>query len=383
MHKIHHRPIPIEVTAAVVYERSGPFHVERVELAGPGAGEVLVRVAASGICQTDVHARDGYFPIQYPAVYGHEGAGVVERTGPGVEKVKPGDCVIMVFPSCGTCVYCANGKPAYCLAASRLKHFGTRADGSTVMTRNGAPVFSFFFQQSSFATFALATERNVVKVPEDLPLELLAAFPCGINTGAGAVLNVLRPQPGEAFAIFGAGTVGLAGLMAARIAGCEPIIAVDLHPNRLALARSLGATHTADAANSDPVAEILKVTGGLGVRASLEAAGSPQTLRQALDCLQPMGTCCLVGSSRKGTEASVDMKNLQNGRTVRGCIQGDSIPEQFIPRLIDLYRAGKLPVEQLVTFYNFADINQAVADSIAGKTIKPVLRMLKRTENGK
>ena len=321
--------------------------------------------------------RDGYFPIQYPAVYGHEGAGIVERTGPGVEKVKPGDCVIMAFPSCGTCVYCTSGKPAYCLAASRLKHFGTRADGSTVMTLNGAPVFSCFFQQSSFATFALTTERNVVKVPEDVPLELLAAFPCGINTGAGAVLNVLRPQPGDAFAVFGTGTVGLAGLMAARIAGCEPIIAVDLHPNRLALARSLGAAHTIDAAHSDPVAEIRNITGGLGVRASLEAAGSPQALRQALDCLQPMGTCCLVGSSRKGTEAKFDMNHLQHGCTVRGCIQGDSIPEQFIPHLIDLYRAGKLPVERLVTFYDFADINQAVADSIAGKTIKPVLRMLK------
>jgi aryl-alcohol dehydrogenase len=377
MSKIHSRPIPIEVTAAVVHERSGPFRMERVELAGPAAGEVLVRVAASGMCQTDVHGRDGYFPIQYPAVYGHEGAGIVERTGPGVEKVKPGDRVIMVFPSCGKCVYCSSGKPAYCLEASRLKQSGTRADGSTVMTLNGAPVFSCFFQQSSFATFALATERNVVKVPEDVPLELLAAFPCGINTGAGAVLNVLRPQPGDAFAVFGTGTVGLAGLMAARIAGCEPIIAIDLHPNRLALARSLGAAHTIDAAHSDPVAEVRNITGGLGVRASLEAAGSPQALRQALECVQPLGTCCLVGSSRKGTEARVDMNHLQHGGTVRGCIQGDSIPEQFIPHLIDLYRAGKLPVERLVTFYDFADINQAAADSIAGKTIKPVLRMPK------
>jgi len=377
MHKIHHRPIPIEVTAAVVHERGGLFHIERVELAEPGTGEVLVRVAASGICQTDVHARDGYFPIQYPAVYGHEGAGIVERTGPGVEKFKPGERVIMVFPSCGACVYCINGKPAYCLAASRLKQFGTRSDGSTVMTLNGARVFSCFFQQSSFATFALATERNVVKVPEDVPLELLAALPCGINTGAGAVLNVLRPQPGDAFAVFGTGTVGLAGLMAARIAGCEPIVAVDLHPNRLALARSLGATHTVDAANSDPVAEIRNLTGGLGARASLEAAGSPQALRQAVDCLQPMGSCCLVGSSRKGTEARIDMNHLQNGRTVRGCIQGDSIPEQFIPHLIDLYRRGALPIERLVTFYDFPDINQAVADSTVGKTIKPLLRMSK------
>jgi len=365
----------MEITAAVVYERSGPFHVERVELAEPGVGELLVRVIASGICQTDVHARDGYFPIPYPAVYGHEGAGIVERTGYGVERFKPGDRVVMVFPSCGTCVYCINGKPAYCLAASRLKNVGTRADGSTVMTRGGAPVFSCFFQQSSFATYALATERNVVKVPEDVPLELLAAFPCGINTGAGAVRNVLHPQPGDAFAVFGVGTVGLAGLMAARVAGCDPIIAIDLHPNRLALALSLGATHVINAANSHPVTDIRNITGGPGVRASLEAAGSPQALRQAVECLHPLGTCCIVGSSPKGTEVILDMNHLKTGRAVRGCIQGDSIPQQFIPQLVDLHRAGKLPVERLVTFYNFTDINQAIADSIAGKTIKPVLRM--------
>jgi aryl-alcohol dehydrogenase len=365
----------VEGKAAVVHERGGPFQLERVELAGPASGEVLVRVAASGICQTDVHARDGYFPIRYPAVYGHEGAGIVETAGPGVEKVKAGDRVMMVFPSCGICVYCANGKPSYCLATPSLKYRGTRPDGSTAMTRKGLPVFSFFFQQSSFATFALATERNVVKVPEDLPLDLLAAFPCGINTGAGAVLNVLRPRPGHSFAVFGTGSVGLAGLMAARLAGCEPIIAVDIRPNRLTLARSLGATHAINALYSDPVAEVRELTGGFGVSTSLEAVGLPQTVRQAVDCLQPMGTCCLVGSSRKGTQVGLDMSILQNGRMVRGCIQGDSIPGEFIPRLIDLYRAGELPVERLVTFYDFEEINQAVDDSIAGKTIKAVLRM--------
>ncbi|MBP1712869.1 MAG: Alcohol dehydrogenase zinc-binding domain protein [Deltaproteobacteria bacterium] len=369
----------MEITAAVVHERGGAFQVERVELAEPEAGEVLVRIAASGICQTDIHARDGYFPIPYPAVYGHEGVGVVECVGEGVEKVKPGDHVVMAFPSCGTCLYCASGNPAYCLEAARLKQSGTRTNGSTVMTRNGAVVFGCFFQQSSFATFALATERNVVKVPTEVPLELLAAFPCGINTGAGAVLNVLRPQPGDAFAVFGAGTVGLAGLMAARIAGCEPIIAVDLHPNRLSLSRSLGATHTVNAADLDPVIEIRSATEGLGVRISLEAAGTPLTLRQAVDCLRPMGTCCLVGSSRSGTEARLDLNILQKGRTIRGCIQGDSIPDRFIPHLIDLYRAGNLPVERLVTLYDFADINQAVADSAAGKTIKPILRMPKQS----
>jgi aryl-alcohol dehydrogenase len=365
----------MKITAAVVHEKFGPFQIEEVELAEPIRGEVLVRVAASGICQTDVHARDGYFPIQYPSVYGHEGAGIVERVGPGVEKVKPGDRVTMVFPSCGKCPNCQQGKPSYCYEVARLKNHGTRADGSTVMSQNGKVVFSCFFQQSSLATFSIATERNVVKVPKDVPLELLAAFPCGVNTGAGAVLNVLRPQPGDGFAVFGVGTVGSAGLMAARIASCNPIIAVDVHPHRLEIARSLGATHTIEAGKGDPVAEIRRLTGGTGVRASLEAAGSPQALRQAVDCLQSLGTACLLGSSRKGTEVNIDMNILQGGRTVRGCVQGESIPDQFIPRLVELHLAGKLPLERLVTFYDFADINQAVADSIAGKTIKPVLRI--------
>ena len=310
MHKIDHGPIPMEITAAVVHERGGPFHIERVELAGPEAGEVLVRVAASGICQTDVHARDGYFPIRYPAVYGHEGAGIVERTGPGVEKVKPGDRVIMVFPSCGTCVYCTSGKPAYCLAASRLKQSrDPRRRVNRDDPQRGAGVSAASSSSHRLPPSRWRPNATWSRFRRTCRLNLLAAFPCGINTGAGAVLNVLRPQPGDAFAVFGTGTVGLAGLMAARIAGCEPIIAVDLHPNRLALARSLGATHTINAAHSDPVAEIRNVTGGLGVRASLEAAGSPQALRQAVDCLQPLGTCCLVGSSRKGTEAKVDMNH--------------------------------------------------------------------------
>jgi aryl-alcohol dehydrogenase len=364
-----------EITAAVVHREGAPFQIERVCLAEPGPGEVLVRIKASGICQTDIHARDGYFFSRYPAVYGHEGAGIVERVGSGVEEIKSGDSVIMVFPSCGSCVYCSNGNPAYCLEATHLKFLGTRGDGSTVMTLNGSPVFSFFFQQSSFATYSLTTERNVVKVPGDLPLELLAAIPCGISTGTGAVLNVLKPQPGDAFAVFGTGTVGLAALMAAQISGCEPIIAVDAYSNRLEIADSLGATHTINAVHSDPVAAIRKITGGRGVQSSLEAAGSPQTLQQALDCLKPMGSCCLVGSTRKGTEASINMNTLQNGRTVRGCIQGDGLPQQFVPRLISLYRSGKLPIEKLVHFYRLADINQAIADSMSGKTIKPVVRM--------
>ncbi|HSR11347.1 MAG TPA: NAD(P)-dependent alcohol dehydrogenase [Thermodesulfobacteriota bacterium] len=367
----------MKILAAVVHGKGGPFQIEEAELTGPGPGEVLVRVAATGMCRTDIHARDGYFPIPYPAVYGHEGAGIVESVGAGVDTFRAGDPVVMVFPSCGKCHYCLNGKPSYCLATPRLKYLGTRPDGSTVMRRGGKPVYSFFFQQSSFATFSVATERNVVKAPDDIPLEILAAFPCGVNTGAGAVLNVLKPEPGSSLAVFGSGSVGMAAMMAARVAGCRPVIAVDVFPERLHLARFLGATHTVNASASDPVAAIREITEGKGVRFSVDAAGFPATLRDSVNCLQPLGTCCLVGSARRGTEAPLEMSVLQNGRSVRGCIQGDCIPDEFIPRLIQLYLEGKLPVDRMISFYPFEEINRAAADSLAGRAVKAVLRMPK------
>ena len=207
-----------------------------------------------------------------------------------------------------------------------------RADGSVALRRGETPVHGSFFQQSSFSTFSLATERNVIKVPRDAPLDVLAAFPCGVNTGAGAVMNVLKPRPGDSFAVFGAGTVGLAGLMAARIAGCDPVIAVDVFENRLALARELGATHVVDARRADAAAEVRRIAGGAGVRFSLEAAGVPAALRTAVDALAPRGTCCLVGSARDGVEAALEMRTLQQGRIVRGCIQGESVVKEFLPR---------------------------------------------------
>jgi aryl-alcohol dehydrogenase len=365
----------MQVTAAVMPERSGRWSLETLDLADPAPHEVIVRVVASGICQTDVHARDGFFPLPWPAVYGHEGAGVVERVGAAVTAVAPGDHVIMANPSCGECANCREGYEAYCAHNRKIKVSGLRLDGSVALRRGEQPVAGSFFQQSSFATFSLATERNVIKVPRDAPLDVLAAFPCGVNTGAGAVMNVLKPRPGDSFAVFGAGTVGLAGLMAAKLAGCDPIIAVDVFENRLALARELGAIHGVKAGAGDVVAEVRRIAGGSGVKFSLEAAGVPQALRTAVDALAPRGTCCLVGSAADGVEAPLEMRTIQQGRVVRGCIQGESVVQDFLPRLVDLYRAGQLPVDRLVRHYEFGAINEAVADMLAGHTIKAVLRI--------
>ncbi len=366
----------MEITAAVVPALSRDFEIRRVTLNDPRPDEVVVRIAASGMCQTDLHARDGYYPtLKYPAVFGHEGAGEVVATGSAVRKVRPGDHVVISFPWCGACPNCRQRSFSYCLEARKLKSNGTRDDGSTLMCVGDDPVYSAFFQQSSFGTLAISNERFVVKVRDDAPLDVLGPFACSIQTGAGAVLNAMRPRPGDSFVVFGVGAVGLSGLMAAKVAGCDPIVAVDVHDSRLALARELGATHVINHGGGiDVVAEIRRIT-GTGARFSLETSALPAVFREAVDCLMPVGMCALVGTARSGTEVTFQMPLVQNGRIVRGVIQGDSEPDVFIPQLIDLMMDGKLPAERMMTFYELADINRAARDSSEGRTIKPVLRM--------
>jgi aryl-alcohol dehydrogenase len=365
----------MQVTAAVVRERSGPFVIDTLELTDPRPDEVLVRVAASGMCATDLHGRDGYYDTPYPCVFGHEGAGVVEAVGSGVSTVAVGDHVIMSFPWCGTCANCRRDMHSHCQKSFAWKFSGTRPDGSTLLRKNGAPVYGAYFQQSSFSSHTIANERFVVKVRRDAPLDLIGPFACSGQTGAGAVFNSMKPKPGDSFAVFGVGAVGLSGLMAAKVAGCDPIIAVDIHDRRLALARGLGATHTINhTGRGDVVAEIRKVTGE-GVRFSLETSAQPAVFREAVEVLMPAGTCVLLGSARSGTEVTFDMAFLQFGRVVHGVIQGESHPQEFIPQLVDLLVQGKMPVDRMITFYDIADINRAAQDSASGATIKPVLRM--------
>jgi aryl-alcohol dehydrogenase len=365
----------MKITAAVVSERGGDFAIEPLDLCNPRADELLVEVKASGMCATDLHGRDGYYNTPYPAVFGHEGAGIVRAVGSGVTQFKPGDHVVMSYPWCGECPNCRTQRQSYCLHAFDLKMNGTRADGSTLHSRGGKPVYSAFFQQSSFGNFTIANELYAVKVRRDAPLDLLGPLACGGQTGAGAVLNVMKPKAGDSFVVFGIGSVGLSGLMAAKIAGCDPIVAVDVHDKRLALARELGATHTINhSGRTDIVAEIKKITGP-GARYTLETSALASVLREAVEALMPAGTCVLLGSARAGTEVSLETPFLQNGRVVRGVIQGDSVPKQFIPQLVDHIAAGRFPLERLVTYYDLADINRAAEESASGATIKPVLRM--------
>ena len=363
----------MKIKAAVVREAKGPFVIEDVELEEPRANEVLVRIVSTGLCHTDLVARMGFLPMPIPAVLGHEGAGIVEKVGNQVTKVKPGDHVATSFTSCGVCRMCKSGKPAWCADFKKLNFGGRRADGSTTMKKDGKPVHGSFFGQSSFAAYALVSDRSVVKVPNDVPLEILSPLGCGIQTGAGAVMNTLKPSPGSAIAVFGIGSVGLSAIMAAVVCGCTKIIALDIVDERLKLAMEFGATHSINSGKLNAVEEIQKLTGG-GIEYTLECTGNPKVLRQAVDCLMLGGTCGLIGVAPMGVEASLDMQTLLDARTVRGVIEGDCNPELFIPQLIDLYKQGKFPFDRLIKFYSLEQINEAAEDSEKGKTLKPVLK---------
>jgi aryl-alcohol dehydrogenase len=356
-------------------ERSGPFRIKELELDEPRDDEVLVRVVAVGICHTDLAGRDGHLPIPPPpSVFGHEGAGVVEKVGRRVTKVKPGDHVILAWDYCGACTACKSGRELYCLNFFQHNFHGARPDGSVTLRRSEEAVHGSFFCQSSFADYALANERNVVKVRDDVPLEILGPMGCGVMTGAGAVMNSFQPRPGSSIAVFGVGPVGMSAILGAVVCGCTTIIAVDINPDRLAAAQELGASHTVNASEVDPVEVIQSITGG-GVEFSLECVGNPKVLRQAVDVLPRLGVCGLLGVVPPGTEVSLDMDLLMNGRTVKGILGGDAIADLFIPRLIEIYQQGRFPFDRMITFYPFEEINQAVADMEKGRVVKPVLRL--------
>lgn len=365
----------MQITAAVVREKAAPFQITELELEDPRDNEVLVRIVASGVCHTDLIIRDQYYPVPLPVVLGHEGSGVVERVGKNVTKVQPGDHVVMSFFSCGGCPNCQQGQPGYCLNFYGSNFSGARLDGSSALKQGDTTIHGHFFGQSSFATYALAAERNVVKVSKDVPLELLGPLGCGVQTGAGSVLNSLHPEVGTSIAIFGAGSVGLSAVMAAKVAGCSKIVSIDINAQRLNLAKELGATHTINGAEVDAVQEIQKIIPG-GVNYSLETTGVAKVFRQAVDSLAVKGVCGQVGAAPLGTEATLDFSMLLLfGRTIKGLVEGDSIAEVFIPRLIELYQQGKFPFDRLITFYPFDQINQAAEDSEKGVTIKAVVRM--------
>jgi aryl-alcohol dehydrogenase len=362
----------VKIQAAVSRDATRPPDLETLDIEEPRPGEILVRMVATGICHTDisVHERDR---SPKPIVLGHEGAGIVERVGSGVSRLVPGDPVILSSNSCGECPSCRQNAHSYCYEVMPRNFGGRRPDGSTPLAKDGAPINARFFGQSSFATYALADERSAVKAPLDLPLEIMGPLACGVMTGAGAVINSLQVRPGQSIAIFGTGAVGLSAVMAAKIVGATRIIAVDVVPARLELARELGATDSIDASAGD-AAQLIKDRTCYGVDFTFNTTRAPAVFTQALESLAPRGVAGFVGAPFEPWTPDM-FQILGGGRTLRGIIGGDSSPGLFIPLLIEYYRQGRLPFDRLIRFYPFQEIAQAFADCEHGTTVKAVLRM--------
>jgi aryl-alcohol dehydrogenase len=356
-----------KIQAAVLRKKGGPLKIESLEMEGPRDDEVLVRLVASGICHTDIDFVDNWDEADNAVVLGHEGAGVVERVGKKVKRVRRGDHVVLSFQSCGHCRQCRSGRPAHCTHLYEANFGFQRLDGSNALKRSS--VHGHFFGQSSFATHSLATERNLVKVSKGLPLEVLSPLGCGLQTGAGTVMNSLKVPEGASIAVFGTGAVGLAAVMAARLIGAHPIIGVDIKPWRLKLGLKLGLTHTIDNRRQDVAARIADIT-GRGVDYVVETTGIPKMHQLAIDVLNPHGVVALL-TGETGTDA------LPEGRKTLGIIAGDAVPQHFIPNLIKLHQTGQFPFDRLIRFYDFSHINQAISDAKRGDTIKPVLRISK------
>lgn len=361
----------MKIQAAVTHAQGEDFVIEEVTLSGPKANEVLVKVVATGVCHTDAVARDLAIS-PYPIVLGHEGSGIVQQTGDNVTSLVPGDHVVLSFAHCGRCENCLTGHPTVCSLFNDL-NFGGRMEDDTCRLHQDGKDLGTFFGQSSFGTHVVAHERNVVKVDKDVDLALLGPLGCGIQTGAGTILNRLKPAFGTSIAIYGCGAVGLSAIMAAKIAGCQHIFAIDVHDSRLELAKELGASHTMNGKHVDVLQEIKRLSNG-GTHYAVETTGVPPVVKQCLNALRPLGQAAIVGVT---PEMTIDVHNdlMAEGKSMIGVIEGDSVPRVFIPKLVEFYKAGQFPFDKLIRFYSFDQINQAFEDSADGTTVKPILKL--------
>jgi aryl-alcohol dehydrogenase len=361
----------MQIQAAVFRDTSGKASLETIDLEEPRDDEIVVRVVGAGICHTDITvSRRDMAPR--PIVLGHEGSGIVERVGARVTKVTPGDHVVMTYDACLRCPPCLSGNPVYC-DETAPRNFGSfRPDKTTPMSKGAEKIAGQFFGQSSFATLTIGTERNVVKVGKDVPIELLGPLGCGIQTGAGAVLNALKVGAGQTIAVFGTGSVGLSAVMAARVAGAGRIIAIDVKPSRLQMAAELGATDCVNGSQGDTVAAIKRIV-PRGVDAAFDTTGVAAVVQQAVACLDSMGTAGCVAPPPE--PVGISIRDMLRGKKLMGILEGESVPDIFIPALIDLYKQGRFPIDRLVRYYEFTDINRAIHDSEDGTTIKPILKM--------
>lgn len=361
------------ITAALSTAPGSDFTLVTAQLDEPRRDEVLVRIVATGFCHTDISVRDQHIPFPLPGVLGHEGSGVVESVGEGVTHVAVGDHVVLAGATCGECTGCLSG--GGCAVGFALSFSGRRPDGSTMIRVDGADVGASFFSQSSFATFALVPKRAAVKIPRDVPVELMGPLGCGLRTGAGIVINHLDIAFGSSIAVYGAGPVGLSAIMAAKARGAARIIAVDLHAHRRQLALDLGATTAVDGAAPDVADQVRDASEGPGADYVIDATGVAAVSTAAVASLAPTGRCVLAGVYPPDAVLTWPAGALFAGQTVGGSLGGGANPHQIIPTLVEMWRQGRFPFDRLVSFFDFDQINEAVERSLSGEVLKPILRM--------
>ena len=364
----------MKTRAAVLWRTGEPVDIREVELAPPKAGEVLVRMAACGVCASDVHVVDGELPEPLPIVLGHEAAGVVQEVGEGVERLRPGDHVVLALvPSCGRCRPCREGRRNFCELGGRMAATGTLADGTSRLSANGHELHHFN-SVSSLAEHAVVPESVAVPIRRDVPLDVAALMGCAVITGFGAVVNTARVQAGSTIAVWGCGGVGLNCVQAARIAGAATIAAVDVNPEKLKAAERLGATVLVDANAEDPVEAVRAATHGLGVDYAFEAIGREEAVNQAWDAARAGGTVVVVGMIPKGRSLTIDPWHFIYEKTLKGCFLGSARIAVDIPRLADLYADGRLELDELVTRrLTLDELPEALDQLRAGQGIRQVV----------
>jgi NDMA-dependent alcohol dehydrogenase len=365
----------MKARGAVLFEPGTPLEVCDIEVAPPRAGEALVKMAAAGVCHTDLHVMQGKFSAPLPAVLGHEGAGVVADVGRGVTSLRPGDAVIPLWRlSCGRCEFCLMGRPALCTEGTRVRNTGTLLDGTSRLSLDGTAL-KHYAGVSTFCEYSVVPEAALLKVTPRLPLDRAALLGCAVVTGMGAVNHAAKVKAGQSVAVFGVGGVGLNVVQGAALAGAKTVVAVDLHEAKLDLARRLGATHAVNASAGDPVEAVRALTGGRGVDHAFDAVGEPVTVRQAYDCLAKTGKLIVLGIAPAGTEVALPLSSLVfEERTVLGSFYGSGRPREDIPVLADLYLKGNLKLDELVTRrYPLEQINEAYEALARGEVARSVI----------
>lgn len=352
--------------AAVLWQRRTPLAIEEVEIAEPAAGEARVKILASGVCHSDLNHIQRETAFLPPLVLGHEGAGVVEAVGPGVTRVKPGDRVIIAFgPKCGECYFCLRGMPHLCAAPY----------SDTVRLRKGDTVLTPFIGVGSFAEYANVDARNLVTIPDEMPIDRAALIACGVTTGIGAVIKTAKVEPGSNVAIIGIGGVGLNVLQGAVLAGANRIIAVDVFDRKLEMARHFGATHVVNARREDPVEAIRRLTGGWGADYAFEVIGNPTTIKQAWEAVRKGGTAVVVGLAADTDEITLSPASvMRNAKTLMGCYYGSVRPQEDFPTYVDLYLNKRINLDDLISRrFSLEEINDAFAAMEAGEVARGVI----------